>query len=146
MTSEHTLPRPCCAFVLLWLSVKQPWINNVSGLLHLSRFLPTAVDEVWTHPSLLLLFFGKPFQFLAKRKTKKIHDSLILPFHSEWALREISLQTARRLNLLNPPLCFPHSSFNENEFLLLDCQDWVVEGEFLQSKAGSVGREATEQC
>ena len=69
------------------------------------------------------LFFGKPFQFLAEKKKKKKNDFHILPFISQWALRWISLQTAQRLDPLNLPLCFPHSTFNENESLLLYCQD-----------------------
>lgn len=122
-----TLPRPCYAFVLLWLSV-----SNHGSIMCQTCYISLTffrchkdVNEFGTDASFFQLFFGKPFQFLAKRKKNDFH---ILPFISQRALRWISLQTAQRLDPLNLPLCFPHSTFNENESLLLYCQDWVVGG------------------
>lgn len=73
------------------------------------------------------LFFSKPFQFLAKKK-KRSHD--FFTSCGSFLNRLWGGFLCRRRNVLTPlnlPLCFPLSPFNENESLLLCCQDWAIE-------------------
>lgn len=91
------------------------------------------------------LVFGKPFQFLAKKK--KIdswfsHPDVHLSIGFEAAF------LCRQSNALNLLLCFLHSAFKENESLLLYCQDWVAEEEELWGEAGyrTIDWGASVQC